>query len=159
MNVVTSRPDLPASASETPFLATFVGGMFARAALLRPSHEGRDIEVRTHRKRACAKFEALAELLQLFVGSDAPASVQHRVLACAGHVEGDVVSNDNSPWPIHLAPLREAMALDDVAVLDDVRAWGDAPGNVRRRNVRAFLTRNPVWVAEDERSGVPGAVH
>lgn len=113
-----------------PFLAADVGGTFARVALMRTSHdEGRDVEVLAYRKLACAEFEGLAELLQSFVASDVRTSVRHCVLACAGHVKGGEVLNDNSPWPIHLAQLRQAMMLDDVAVLNDFEALGYALGN------------------------------
>lgn len=113
-----------------PFLAADVGGTFARVALMQISHDdGREVEVLAYRKLACAEFQGLAELLQSFVDSDAQTTVRHCVLACAGHVKGDEVLNDNSAWPIHLAQLRQAMALDDVAVLNDFEALGYALDN------------------------------
>ena len=108
-----------------PFLAADVGGTSARVALMQISlDKGHEFEVLAYRKLACAEFQGLAELLQAFVDSDAQTTVRHCVLACAGHVKGDEVLNDNSPWPIHLAQLRQVMLLDDVAVLNDLEALG-----------------------------------
>jgi glucokinase len=39
---------------------------------------------------------------------------------------GDEVVNDNLPWPIHLPQLRQTLALDDVAMLNDFEALGYA---------------------------------
>ncbi|MFC5435999.1 glucokinase [Rhodanobacter umsongensis] len=124
------HPDLPVRVPAMPFLAADVGGTFARVALMQACHdEGRQVEVLAYRKLPCAEFEGLAELLQSFVDSEVRTSVRHGVLACAGHVKGDEVLNDNSPWPIHLAQLRHAMGWDDVAVLNDFEALGYALGN------------------------------
>jgi len=113
-----------------PFLAADVGGTFARVALIQvPQDQRHEVEVLAYRKLACAEFGGLAELLQSFVDRDARTSVRHCVLACAGQVKGDEVLSDNSPWPINLAHVRRAMALDDVAVLNDFEALGYALGN------------------------------
>lgn len=129
VDAAITHPELPARVPSMPFLAADVGGTFARVALMRTSHdEGREVEVLAYRKLACAEFDGLAELLQSFVDSDARTSVRHCVLACAGHVKDGEVLNDNSPWPIHLAQLRRAMVLDDVAVLNDFEALGYAFG-------------------------------
>ena len=131
MNAVTSHPDPSASVPAMPFLAADVGGTFARVALMRRSHDAaREVQVLAYRKLACAAFAGLPELLRSFVEGVAPIRVRRCVLACAGHVKGDEVLNDNSPWPIHLAPLRQALQLDDVAVLNDFEALGYAFDNV-----------------------------
>jgi glucokinase len=110
-----------------PFLAADVGGTFARVALMQASQGGgREVEVLAYRKFACADFRGLAELLRAFVDGDARTTVRHCVLACAGQAMGDEVVNDNSAWPIRLSPLRQALALDDVAVLNDFEALGYA---------------------------------
>lgn len=127
MNAAIIDPYPPADVSATPFLAADVGGTFARVALMQASRTtGRDVEVLAYRKLACAEFPGLPELLKSFVDSVAPASARRCVLACAGHVKGDEVLNDNSPWPIRLASLRQALELDDVAVLNDFEALGHA---------------------------------
>lgn len=111
----------------TPFLAADIGGTHARVALMRASHEGAgEVETLAYRKFVCAEFPQLSDLLQAFVDADAPAPVKHCVLACAGQVMDDEVLNDNLAWPIHLTRLRQALALDDVAVLNDFEALGYA---------------------------------
>jgi glucokinase len=108
-----------------PFLAADVGGTYARVALMRASQdEGGEVEVLAYRRFACADFRGLAELLQSFIDGDAQSTVRRCVLACAGQVMDDEILNDNFAWPIHLAQLRQAMALDDVAVLNDFEALG-----------------------------------
>ncbi|GLQ91521.1 glucokinase [Dyella acidisoli] len=110
-----------------PFLAADVGGTYARVALVRTSQdEGHEIEVLAYRKFACADFRGLAELLQTFVDVDARTPVRHCVIACAGQVIGNEVLHDNSAWPIHLSQLRQALALDDIGVLNDFEALGYA---------------------------------
>ena len=110
-----------------PFLAADVGGTYARIALMHAvPDEGREVEVLAYRRFACAEFPGLKELLQTFVDDEVHTPVRHCVLACAGQVMGDEILNDNSAWPIDLRQLREAMALDDIAVLNDFEALGYA---------------------------------
>jgi glucokinase len=80
------------------------------------------VEMLAYRVFACAPFPTLSQLLQAFVQAEAATQVTHCVLACAGQVMGDEVVNDNLPWPIHLAQLRHALDLDEVAVLNDFEA-------------------------------------
>jgi len=127
MNAAIDPPDRQASVPTTPFLAADVGGTHARVALVQASpDEGRGVEVLAYRKFACADFPGLAELLQAFVDSEVRIPVQHCVLACAGQVMGDEVLSDNSAWPIRLSQLRHALALEDIAVLNDFEALGYA---------------------------------
>jgi len=127
VNAAFGHFDRAADIPATPFLAADVGGTYARVAWMRVSQdEGREFEVLAYRKVACADFHGLAELLQSFVDSDVRAAVRHCVLACAGQVMGDEVVNDNSAWPVHLPSLRQAMNLDDIAVLNDFEALGYA---------------------------------
>ena len=129
MNAAIDHPDRQASVPTAPFLAADVGGTHARVALVRAApDEGHGVEVLAYRKFACADFPGLAELLQAFIDGDAPARapVRHCVLACAGQVVGDEVLNDNLAWPIRLPQLRLALALDDIAVLNDFEALGYA---------------------------------
>ena len=127
MNAATDHLDRPSSVRAMPFLAADVGGTYARVGLVQVSPDGGDeVELLAYRKLACADFPALAELLQSFVDSDVRTTVRHCVLACAGQLVGDEVLNDNSAWPIHLAQVRQAMALDEVTVLNDLEALGYA---------------------------------
>ena len=110
-----------------PFLAADIGGTHARVALMRASKDGaRGVETLAYRVFACAEFSTLAELLQAFVDADVETPVKHCVLACAGQIMGDEVVNDNLAWPIHLAQLRRALNLDEVAVLNDFEALAHA---------------------------------
>ncbi|MET3651986.1 glucokinase [Dyella japonica] len=103
-----------------PFLAADIGGTHGRVALMRASHDG--VETLAYRVFACAAFPALSELLRAFVDEEVKAPVKHCVLACAGQIMGDEVVNDNLAWPIHLTQLRDALGLEDVAVLNDFEA-------------------------------------
>ncbi|WP_254422861.1 glucokinase [Rhodanobacter sp. B05] len=119
--------DQPASVPTMPFLAADIGGTHARVALMQASpDEGRGVEVLAYRKFVCADFPGPAELLQAFVADAMRTPVRHCVLACAGQVMGDEVLNDNLAWPIRLSPLRQALALDEVTVLNDFEALGYA---------------------------------
>jgi glucokinase len=127
VNAAIDHLDRHASVPTMPFLAADVGGTYARVALMRTSQdEAREVEVLAYRKLACADFPGLSELLQSFLDGDAQTTVRHCVLACAGQRVGDQVLNDNSAWPIHLPQLRHALALDDIAVLNDFEALGYA---------------------------------
>lgn len=130
MDALLSRQDSASTGSAAPFLAADIGGTFARVALVRRSRPGeRELDVLAYRKLACTDFQDLPQLLQSFVDSDAHTSVRHCVLACAGHLKGDEVLTDNSPWPIHAGQVKQALMLDDVAVLNDFEALGHAFGH------------------------------
>ena len=130
MNAAIDHLDQQASVSTTPFLAADVGGTHARVALMQASQDDRrGVRVLAYRKFACADFPGLAQLLQTFLDRDVQIPVHHCVLACAGQVLGDEVLSDNPAWPIHLPHLRQALALDDIAVLNDFEALGYALGN------------------------------
>src|SRR6185437_4573555 len=66
-----------------------------------------------------------------FVASDATLPVRRCVIACAGQVVGDVIVNDNLAWRVSLSALREALAFDEVALLNNFEALGYALDNVR----------------------------
>ena len=119
--------DLQAGLLPTPLLAADVGGTHARVALVRASHERNGgLEVLAYRKFACNEFRSLADLLKTFLASEARIPIRHCVLACAGQVMGDEVVHDNLAWPIQLSELRDALAFDDVAALNDFEAFGYA---------------------------------
>lgn len=127
VNAVIDPLDRPVSVPATPFLAADVGGTYARVALMQSSQDAaREVEVLAYRKFACADFPGLTELLQAFVQGDTHTPVRHCVIACAGQVIGNDVLTDNTAWPIHLSQLRQALALDDIAVLNDFEALGYA---------------------------------
>lgn len=123
--------------SGMPFLATDIGGTHARVALLRAAPgTAQGMETLAYRSLPCAEFAGLAELLQAFVATEATAPVTHCVLACAGQVVDDEVLNDNAAWPIRLSQLRQQLALDDLAVLNDFEALGYALDRDQAENAR-----------------------
>lgn len=123
MNAVMTHLDRPPGEPATSFLAADIGGTFARVAWLHtPAAAGHEAEVLAYRTFACADFEGLAELLRFFVASEVRTPVHRCVLACAGYVNGEVVLNDNAAWPIDLAQVRQALGIDEVAVLNDLEA-------------------------------------
>lgn len=114
----------------TPFLAADIGGTHARVALMQASSPvGSAAEVVAYREFVCTDFACLSELLRSFLDSEVRVTVKHCVLACAGQLLDDEVVNDNLPWPIHLPSLRQALAFDDVAALNDFEALGHALDN------------------------------
>ena len=123
MDAAVNHPGPQANALTQPFLAADVGGTHARVALVQACGDGdRGLEMLARRRFACADFVGLAELLQAFIDGHAESPVRHCVLACAGQAMDDGVLNDNLAWPIHVPRLRSALALDDVAVLNDFEA-------------------------------------
>ncbi|HTV87164.1 MAG TPA: glucokinase [Dyella sp.] len=122
-DVGIDQSDRQVRMAATPFLVADIGGTHARVALMRGTHgDTGDIEMLACRVFVCAAFSRLSDLLQTFLAANVQEPVKHCVLACAGQIMGDEVVNDNLAWPIHLTPLREALALDEVAVLNDFEA-------------------------------------
>jgi glucokinase len=132
MSVPASHLTQHASLHTQPFLAADVGGTHARIALMRAATDGRQgFEVLAYRKFACADFAGLPELLTAFVEGDATLPVRRCVIACAGQVIDDAIVNDNLAWRVSLSQLREALAFDDVALLNDFEALGYALDDVK----------------------------
>lgn len=137
MNAVIDSLDRPVDVPAMPFLAADVGGTYARVALMRAAQDdGREVEVLAYRKFACADFPGLPELLQAFVDTDARTPVRHGVIACAGQVVGNEVLTDNTAWPIQVSQVQRALALDDIAVLNDFEALGYALDHRAERDAR-----------------------
>lgn len=131
MSVPASQLSQHASLHTRPFLAADVGGTHARVALLRATGAKREIEVLAYRKFTCADFMGLPELLSAFVERDATLQARRCVIACAGQAIGDTVINDNLAWRVSLSRLREALAFDDVALLNDFEALAYALDDVK----------------------------
>ena len=132
MSVPASHLTQHVSLRTQPFLAADVGGTHARIALVRAADDGRHgFEVLAYRKFACADFAGLPELLRAFVEGDATLPVRRCVIACAGQVIDDAIVNDNLAWRVSLPQLREALAFDDVALLNDFEALGYALDDVK----------------------------
>lgn len=131
MSVPASHVSQHANFHAQPFMAADVGGTHARVALLRAAAGGRrELEVLAYRKFACADFAGLPELLGAFIERDATVRVSRCVIACAGQAIDDAIVNDNLAWRVSLSRLREALAFDDVALLNDFEALGYALDDV-----------------------------
>ncbi|MGH8182495.1 MAG: glucokinase [Rhodanobacteraceae bacterium] len=132
MSVAASHLSQQISLHTQPFLAADVGGTHARVALVRAANGGeRGLEVLAYRKYTCVDFPGLPELLKAFVDGDATLPVRRCVIACAGQVIDDTIVNDNLAWRVSLSQLREMLAFDDVALLNDFEALGYALDDVR----------------------------
>lgn len=132
MSVPANHLSQHASLHTQPFLAADVGGTHARVALLRASAGAkREIEVLAYRKFACADYPGLPDLLSTFVERDATLPVQRCVIACAGQAIGDTIINDNLAWRVSLSRLRESLAFDEVALLNDFEALAYALDDVK----------------------------
>lgn len=113
-----------------PFLAADVGGTHARVALVRAAAEPGGVEVLAYRKFACSSYRKLSELLREFIERDAAMPVRRCVIASAGQVIDGVIVNDNLAWRVSLTGLRDALDLDEVALLNDFEALGYAIDNI-----------------------------
>lgn len=123
MVVVATRVNPRASLNAQPFVAADVGGTHARVALVCAAGGGaRGVEVLAYRKYACAEFASLSDVLKAFVEADAALPVRRCVVACAGQVIDDAIVNDNLAWRVSLSQLRDRLAFDDVALLNDFEA-------------------------------------
>ena len=147
-----------------PFLAADIGGTHGRVALMRGSPGGAGgVETLAYRVFMCADFPSLAELLQAFVDAEVRMPVKHCVLACAGQAMGEEVVNDNLAWPIRLMPLRQALGLDEIAVLNDFEALAYALDGSLANDGRHLCgpnahTRGPTLVIGPG-TGLGAAVH
>jgi glucokinase len=124
MDAAVARPYPHSPTPMQPLMAADVGGTHARVALVRPSEASeRAIEILAYRKLDCRDYPGLGEALKSFA-DDVAIPARHCVLACAGQVVGDEVLHDNLAWPISLSGLRESLAFEDIALLNDFEALG-----------------------------------
>jgi glucokinase len=135
MDAAVTQPGRSTAVSAQPFLAADVGGTHARVALVQASRE-RSVEILAWRKFDCRDYSGLPDLLRSFVEADATVPVRRCVLACAGQVVGGEVIHDNLAWPIQISQLCEALAFDDVAVINDFEALGHALEDARNLDCR-----------------------
>lgn len=124
MDAAVTRSDRHMRAPMPPFLAADVGGTHARIALVLPSDaHDRAVEILAYRKLECRNYPGLPHLLKSFA-DEVAVPVRRCVLACAGQVIDDEVVHDNLAWPITLSSVREALAFEDVGLLNDFEALG-----------------------------------
>ena len=109
---------------ESLLLAADVGGTHARVGLVSRRPDGASpVTVLRYQRYACAEWPSLTAVLQHFVTYlDAPAAIGECVVACAGYVLEDAIVNDNLAWPVSIGEIRDSLALDRLAVINDFEA-------------------------------------
>jgi glucokinase len=107
-------------------LAADVGGTHARLAVLAAS-TGAPMQLLHYGVYRGAHFTGLPAIIDTFIASlgelriDA-SRIAGAVIACAGYVLGDAVINDNLPWPLPLAAVRERLPVARLMVINDFEA-------------------------------------
>ncbi len=136
-----------------PFLAADVGGTHARIALVAGSAESKTpINVLHYHRYSCAEWSSLGAMLQDFVvqlaGTPHAAVARHIdrcALACAGYVLDDVIINENLPWPVPIAPIREGLGIDKLEVINDFEAVAYATQFIDASETRPIIeTAQPI---------------
>lgn len=123
MGQPASQPVVHAvNAADAPFLAADVGGTHARIGLVRGSRGAGQVAVLAYRKYVCADWPGLAEILRDFLDNHVHAPVARCALACAGYPIDNVVINDNLPWRVDVAHLRDALNLAELVLINDFEA-------------------------------------
>jgi glucokinase len=109
---------------EALLLAADVGGTHARVGLVSRQPNGASpVTVLRYQRYACAEWPSLTAVLQHFVTYlDAPAPIGQCVVASAGYVLDDAIVNDNLAWPVSIRDIRDSLALDQLAVINDFEA-------------------------------------
>jgi glucokinase len=109
---------------EALLLAADVGGTHARVGLLSRRPDGASpVTVLRYQRYACAEWPSLTAVLQHFVSDlDAPGVIDQCVVASAGYVLDDAIVNDNLAWPVSIRDIRDSLALDSLAVINDFEA-------------------------------------
>jgi glucokinase len=109
---------------EALLLAADVGGTHARVGLLSRRPDGASpVTVLRYQRYACAEWPSLTAVLQHFVTDlDAPAAIDQCVVASAGYVLDDAIVNDNLAWPVSIRDIRDSLALDSLAIINDFEA-------------------------------------
>ncbi len=110
------------NAADAPFLAADVGGTHARIGLVRGPRGAGQVAVLAYRKYVCAEWHGLAAILRDFLDTQVQAPVTRCALACAGYPIDNVVINDNLPWTVDIAELRDALDLAELVLINDFEA-------------------------------------
>ena len=114
-----------ASPRERPFIAADVGGTHARIALMQPGL-GDDAAAMLHyRQYVCAEHASLAAIVRDFM-QQTGAVADRAAIAIAGVLNGDDLVNSNLPWRVSLSQLRQVLAMEEVALINDFEAMARA---------------------------------
>lgn len=114
-----------ASPQERPFIAADVGGTHARIALMQPGLDGAAAMLH-YRQYVCAEHSGLAAIVRDFMQQTGTERAERAAIAIAGVLNGDELVNSNLPWRVSLSQLRQALALEDVALINDFEAMARA---------------------------------
>ncbi|HEU4459556.1 MAG TPA: glucokinase [Methylibium sp.] len=123
------------------FIAADIGGTHSRIGLVRAG-TGRSVELLHSEHYRGREWPGLPEILADFIGRFAAHGgqpVRHAALACAGYLNDDAVINDNLPWPLPLAPLRERLGLQRVEVINDFEAAAHAVAALEPAALRSVI--------------------
>jgi glucokinase len=148
------------SASNEPFLAADVGGTHARIGLVVGSIDGkRPVTVLHYHRYSCADWPSLTAMLHDFVeqlANTPHASARKRLercaVACAGYVLDDAIINENLPWPVSIRDIRDGLAINRLAVINDFEAVAYAAQFIDASEARPIIestqpqTEGPILV-------------
>jgi glucokinase len=144
---VTTAEGQVVDVAHRPFIAADVGGTHARIGLVIGGAIGRTpVEVLHYHRYSCGEWPNLVVMLQDFVAQLATtphaAAAQHIdrcALACAGYVLDDTIVNENLPWPVPIAPIRQGLGIDQLAVINDFEAVAYAAQFIDAAASRAII--------------------
>ncbi|WP_266158143.1 glucokinase, partial [Dyella silvatica] len=103
------------------FLAADVGGTHARIGLVAAQPKRGMPSILAYRSYQCAEYAGLDGIVHAFC-EELAIKPRRLVLACAGYAHDGAIVNDNLPWPIVLAAVTDALALSELALLNDFEA-------------------------------------
>jgi glucokinase len=130
-----------------PFLAADVGGTHARIGLVTGSRDAKmPVAVLHYHRYGCTEWPSLAAMLQDFVAqlahtphADFAQQIDHCTLACAGYVLDDAVVNENLPWAVPIQPIREALGIAQIDVINDFEAVAYAAQFIDAAHTRPII--------------------
>lgn len=120
------RQRVPAQASTTALIAADVGGTHARIALIDPRGGDAAFAMPHYEKYACGDFASLAAIIDEFRRTHVRVPAERLALAIAGYVIDDAVVNLSLPWPVSISGLRDALGLQELAIVNDFEAAAHA---------------------------------
>ncbi len=122
MTQTAARTRAGSSVRSAPFVAADVGGTHARLALVQAEATGGAVGVLHFQQYVCAEHTSLAAIVRDFIRSAGAGRVEHAAIAIPGVMNGDELINANLPWRVSLSQMRQALALEDVALINDFEA-------------------------------------
>ncbi len=94
----------------------------------------------------CAEYPDLATVLRSFVDTFGNGEITRAAIAIAGLQDGDTLINPNLPWRVSLSQTRNAVNLQDLAIINDFEALAHAVPHIDVSGAQ-LLTGKPVAVA------------